>query len=278
MPLLEGKFFAILFGMGNTPNAFNAYSTGTTTKGTTTLLLQSTAKSRIGSTIGTCTVLVGSFCRRRQDSQHRQLTDSLLFEHHSSSPSFSGMALCTVIMTPPPEQPIRAVVCFCHGYTDNVSYSKQIEYQRLVEHGIAFVGIEYEGHGRSDGMLGLISDWDQLVHDAATYFQETLQTQKRFQNVPAFLMGESMGYVLKQWSLPHLSHVVGRTVLSHKSLCLFVCLNLHGFAVARWHTPCISAPHHPQHLPMLPPNCFKAWFLCVPCAKYPMTCCHRNGS
>jgi|UPI0005819F66 alpha-beta hydrolase superfamily lysophospholipase len=101
-----------------------------------------------------------------------------------------GMVLATSIMIPK-KTAIRSVVCFCHGYTDNVSFMKRVENMRLVEEGIAFCAIEYEGHGKSDGALGLITDWERLIDDVQAYFQET--TLKRFHNIPAFLMGESMG-------------------------------------------------------------------------------------
>jgi acylglycerol lipase len=116
------------------------------------------------------------------------------------------MALKTMIMKPKTSkkkkkhkqssassQPIRAVVCFCHGYTDNVSFAKRIEFQRLCQAGIAFVALEYEGHGRSDGTLGLIHDWELLIDDATSYFSYVTQHNKAFRNVPVFLMGESMG-------------------------------------------------------------------------------------
>jgi hypothetical protein len=102
----------------------------------------------------------------------------------------SGMLLFTTTMTPT-DQPVKAVVCFCHGYTDSVSFSKRIEFQRLVEQGIAFVALEYEGHGRSDGTIGLISDWERLIDDVSSFYEEV--ATKRFLGKPTFLMGESMG-------------------------------------------------------------------------------------
>jgi alpha-beta hydrolase superfamily lysophospholipase len=82
-------------------------------------------------------------------------------------------------------------MCFCHGYSDNASFAARIEYQRLCQAGIAFVSIEYEGHGRSDGPFGLVSDWELLVVDVGNFFQQV--TSQRFPGVPVFLMGESMG-------------------------------------------------------------------------------------
>jgi alpha-beta hydrolase superfamily lysophospholipase len=78
-----------------------------------------------------------------------------------------------------------------------------------VNAGIVVVGIEYEGHGRSDGPLCLIENWDRMVDDVSSYFQHAVRhqqdTHRRFRGdstaaassspLPVFLMGESMGYV-----------------------------------------------------------------------------------
>jgi acylglycerol lipase len=61
----------------------------------------------------------------------------------------------------------------------------------MVEQGIAVVMIEYEGHGRSDGTLGLVTDWDKLIDDTSSYFEQVIRS--RFPGAPCFLMGESMG-------------------------------------------------------------------------------------
>ena len=102
-----------------------------------------------------------------------------------------GMALLTSTMVPKNNAPIRAVICFCHGYMDNSSFLKRIQYQRLVMKGIAVVMIEYEGHGRSDGPNVLIPCWENLIGDAHKYFQQ-IATEK-FPGKKVFLMGESMG-------------------------------------------------------------------------------------
>lgn len=91
--------------------------------------------------------------------------------------SCRGMCLQTATLVPK-NQEIKAVLCFCHGYTDNASFVKQIEYCRFVRHGIAVVTIEYEGHGRSDGELGLVYDWDRLVDDTSSFFKEV--SEKKF--------------------------------------------------------------------------------------------------
>ncbi|KAL3816952.1 hypothetical protein ACHAXA_001780 [Cyclostephanos tholiformis] len=115
-----------------------------------------------------------------------------------------GMALMTSTMTPETNDDdddddggndgsgIRAVVCLCHGYMDNVSFLKRIQFQRFARRNIAVCMIEYEGHGRSDGINALIPRWENLVEDAHDYFRHV--TREKFPNVRrVFLMGESMG-------------------------------------------------------------------------------------
>lgn len=100
-----------------------------------------------------------------------------------------GMLLHTVTILPK-DQKIKGVVCFCHGYTDSFSFMKMVESVRLVERGFVVAAIEYEGHGLSDGALGLFNDWTLLIGDVSSYFTEVAE---RFSRKPMFLMGESMG-------------------------------------------------------------------------------------
>lgn len=86
---------------------------------------------------------------------------------------------------------IKAAVFLCHGYSGNSSFLHRVEYQRYVEKGIALVTIEYEGHGRSDGLNGLISSWDSLVDDTSSFFKHVMQN--KLPGLKYFLIGESMG-------------------------------------------------------------------------------------
>ena len=99
----------------------------------------------------------------------------------------SGMCLLTSIMTPKYNQ-VRAVVCFCHGYLGSSSLLARCEYQRFVVAGIAVVTLEYEGHGRSDGRLGLIPSWEKMIDDTSKFFEEICA--KKISGLPCFLNGE----------------------------------------------------------------------------------------
>ena len=103
------------------------------------------------------------------------------------------MALLTSTMIPKNNSPIRAIVCLCHGYMDNTSFLKRIQYQRFVKRGIAVIMIEYEGHGRSDGTNALIPCWTNLVKDSHSYFSHIISKSPKFSGKKIFLMGESMG-------------------------------------------------------------------------------------
>jgi len=116
-------------------------------------------------------------------------SDDVMIEEHYWVNS-RGMCLMTSILTPNDKEVI-GVVCFCHGYMDNASFLKRLEYKRLVRAGFALVTIEYEGHGRSDGLNGYIASLDNVVKDTADFFYEI--TKERFPGKKRFLMGESMG-------------------------------------------------------------------------------------
>lgn len=88
----------------------------------------------------------------------------------------------------PKNKDVKAVVCLCHGFNDNSSYYKRIEYKRLLHSGIAVVTIEYEGHGRSDGLLSYIPSWKDLIDDTSEYFKEVIE--EKFPGKKCFLMGE----------------------------------------------------------------------------------------
>lgn len=101
-----------------------------------------------------------------------------------------GMCLMTSTSIPK-DGNIKGVAFFCHGYCDNASFVKRVEYQRYVKNGIALVTIEYEGHGRSDGLNGLICNWENVIDDTTSFFKHVMDT--KFPGLKYFLVGESMG-------------------------------------------------------------------------------------
>lgn len=99
----------------------------------------------------------------------------------------SGILLHTNTLIPA-NQPVKAVICYCHGFLDDVTFTKRQPLLHFVQQGIAVLTISYEGHGKSDGTLGLVKDFHVLADDVKDYFHETCA--KKFPDKKYFLMGE----------------------------------------------------------------------------------------
>uniref|UniRef100_A0A0E0HWS6 Serine aminopeptidase S33 domain-containing protein n=1 Tax=Oryza nivara TaxID=4536 RepID=A0A0E0HWS6_ORYNI len=61
-----------------------------------------------------------------------------------------------------PKESSRGVVCLCHGYAVECSVTMRGTAERLARAGYAVYGIDYEGHGHSDGLQGYVPDLDAL--------------------------------------------------------------------------------------------------------------------
>jgi acylglycerol lipase len=119
----------------------------------------------------------------------RELPEDIRLENGYWTNDRGSLMYYTILM--PKDKPIKAVLCHCHGYVDTPTYTKRRELSFLAQRGIAVVMVDYEGHGRSDGALGLIMDWNILINDVHTFFLETTKTE--FPGTQVFLVGESMG-------------------------------------------------------------------------------------
>ncbi|KAF0889693.1 hypothetical protein E2562_030170 [Oryza meyeriana var. granulata] len=100
-----------------------------------------------------------------------------------------GMRLFTCTWIPINSEPPRGVVCLCHGYAVECSVTMRGTAERLARAGYAVYGLDYEGHGHSDGLPGYVPDFDALVRDCDAFFAAIAASfpSRRF------LLGESMG-------------------------------------------------------------------------------------
>jgi hypothetical protein len=99
-----------------------------------------------------------------------------------------GMALFTKMFLPKDKE-IRSILCYCHDNTDHDLDVTSTEPKQLVKGGVAYVYIQYEGHGRSDGPLNLIPSWEQLVGDIGAFYLATAN-KEMFRGKPMFLIGK----------------------------------------------------------------------------------------
>ena len=83
----------------------------------------------------------------------------------------------------------RAVITLVHGQGEHLG-----RYQHLAawynHHGVAVVGMDIQGYGRSAGGRGHARDLDALLDDIVLLLDET---RRRYPGVPLFLYGHSMG-------------------------------------------------------------------------------------
>jgi alpha-beta hydrolase superfamily lysophospholipase len=88
--------------------------------------------------------------------------------------------------------PPKALVFLCHGYAVECAVTMRGTGERLASAGFAVFGLDYEGHGRSDGLQGYVPDFHALVGDCDAFFvAKAVSTHSS--SGRRFLLGESMG-------------------------------------------------------------------------------------
>lgn len=89
--------------------------------------------------------------------------------------------------------PTRGLVIFCHGYTDHLNWFvlKDV-FVKLAQRGYVCFGLEYEGHGQSEGLFGLVPSFDGIVDDVLEWSAQ-VKSRAEFAGMATFLFGESMG-------------------------------------------------------------------------------------
>ncbi|KAI7752686.1 hypothetical protein M8C21_029219, partial [Ambrosia artemisiifolia] len=102
-----------------------------------------------------------------------------------------GMKLFTCQWIPIDCEP-KALVFLNHGYAMECSVSMKGTAMRLVKAGFGVYGIDNQGHGKSDGIQGHISCFDDLVDDCSQFFTSICE-RKENKNKLRILLGESMG-------------------------------------------------------------------------------------
>ncbi|XP_010509018.1 PREDICTED: caffeoylshikimate esterase isoform X1 [Camelina sativa] len=117
-------------------------------------------------------------------------TDDTVYEESFINNS-RGMKLFTCKWVPAKQEP-KALVFICHGYAMECSITMNSTARRLVKAGFAVYGIDYEGHGKSDGLSAYVPNFDQLVDDVSTHYTSICEREEN-KGKMRFLLGESMG-------------------------------------------------------------------------------------
>ncbi|OWM87540.1 hypothetical protein CDL15_Pgr022652 [Punica granatum] len=89
----------------------------------------------------------------------------------------------------------KALIFICHGYAMECSITMNSTAIRLANAGYAVYGIDYEGHGKSAGLQGLVKNFDDVADDCSNHFTSICE-KKGNKKKMRYLLGESMGGAL----------------------------------------------------------------------------------
>ncbi|XP_024021537.1 caffeoylshikimate esterase isoform X1 [Morus notabilis] len=117
-------------------------------------------------------------------------TDDISYEEGHVNNS-RGLQLFTCQWLPKNQDP-KALIFIFHGYAMECSVTMKSTAVRLVKAGFAIYGIDYEGHGKSGGLQGLVNNFDNVVDDCSDHFT-TICEKKENKGKLRFLLGESLG-------------------------------------------------------------------------------------
>ncbi|MBR58245.1 MAG: lysophospholipase [Myxococcales bacterium] len=105
---------------------------------------------------------------------------------HDYINSRDGTRLHTVQWQEPAE--IRARLLFVHGWAEYIG-RYQFPVSWFQPKGFACHGLDYRGHGESEGRPGYVRDWRNYLDDVEAF----LRTIPRDDDIPLFLVGHSQG-------------------------------------------------------------------------------------
>ncbi|KAJ3673368.1 hypothetical protein LUZ60_006742 [Juncus effusus] len=90
------------------------------------------------------------------------------------------------------EIPIRGVVFMTHGFGTDTGWLFQTTAIAYATWGYAVYCADLLGHGRSDGVRGYVGDFESVAGASLSFFL-SVRKDPIYSDLPAFLLGESMG-------------------------------------------------------------------------------------
>ncbi|XP_014512154.1 caffeoylshikimate esterase isoform X1 [Vigna radiata var. radiata] len=88
--------------------------------------------------------------------------------------------------------PLKAALCFCHGYGSTCTFFFEGIAKRIAAFGYGVYAMDYPGFGLSDGLHGYIPDFDDLVNDVIEHYSK-IKDRPEVSGLPRYIMGQSMG-------------------------------------------------------------------------------------
>ncbi|CAL0307977.1 unnamed protein product [Lupinus luteus] len=103
-----------------------------------------------------------------------------------------GLEIFCKSWMPEPGVPIKASVCFCHGYGDTCTFFFEGIARRIAASGYGVYAMDYPGFGLSEGLHGYIPNFDDLVDDVIDHYTR-VKFRPEVRGLPHFILGQSMG-------------------------------------------------------------------------------------
>ena len=109
-----------------------------------------------------------------------------------------------------PNETAGWIALLCHGYGEHIARYDHVA-DALRQAGAAVIGLDHEGHGRSEGERALIKDFERVVEDLHEVAVKISQT---YPAVPMVLIGHSMGGMIAGRYAQHHGAELSALVLS----------------------------------------------------------------
>lgn len=90
-----------------------------------------------------------------------------------------------------PNKKIIGKVFYLHGYASNNAYWSTEICKKMAKNGYCVYTLDYEGHGKSDGLWVYISDFSLIENDVSDFIIQIIN--KEYCDLKTFLIGDSMG-------------------------------------------------------------------------------------
>ncbi|KAJ4972908.1 hypothetical protein NE237_006082 [Protea cynaroides] len=88
--------------------------------------------------------------------------------------------------------PIKAALCFCHGYGDTCTFFFEGIAKKIAASGFGVYAMDFPGFGLSEGLHGYIPSFDALADDVIEHYSN-IKVRPEVIGLPRFIMGQSMG-------------------------------------------------------------------------------------
>ncbi|XP_027364792.1 caffeoylshikimate esterase-like [Abrus precatorius] len=103
-----------------------------------------------------------------------------------------GLEIFCKSWVPPLGVPIKAALCFCHGYGSTCTFFFEGIAKRIAASGYVVYAMDYPGFGLSEGLHGYIPSFDDLVDDVREHYTK-IKARPEVRELPRFILGQSMG-------------------------------------------------------------------------------------